>query len=114
MKLGSTGNICDWILLDNQFTMDISCNKNLLTNICETNNTTTIHTNDGELMTNKKGALANYGDIWYHPNVITNILSLINVTHHHCVMYDSNGVIKFIEYYIFYQFLLLFSFPGIL
>ena len=39
-----------------------------------------LETNGGVLKTRKKGTLNNYGDVWYSPNAMTNILSLGNVT----------------------------------
>ena len=39
----------------------------------------TVTTNGGELTTNMKGHLAGCGDVWCHPNTVTNILSLSNV-----------------------------------
>ena len=76
-------NLRDLILLDNRSTVDIFCNKRLLKNIHVSDQDVTVHGNDhgnGEaLTTNKKGTLKNYGEVWYHEDAITNILSLKNV-----------------------------------
>jgi len=69
-------NLRDLILLDNQSTVDIFCNKRLLRDIHVTNDDMTVHGNGGALTTNKKGTLKNYGEVWYHKDAITNILSL--------------------------------------
>jgi len=36
----------------------------------------TVYGNGGALTTNKKGTLQNYGEVWFHEDAITNILSL--------------------------------------
>ena len=38
-----------------------------------------LKTNGETLVTNKKGYLPGYGDVWYHKKAITNILGLNNV-----------------------------------
>ena len=61
----------------------------LLNNIRETNDKMTVTTNGGKLCTQTKGNLKNYGDVWYSPKAITNILCLKNVSKKHRVTYDS-------------------------
>ena len=43
----------------------------------------------------QKGILNGYGEVWYHPDAITNILSLNNVKKKWQVPYDSNGQDRF-------------------
>jgi hypothetical protein len=96
------------LLLDNQSTTDLWCNKEHLHNIRKVNGTCTVVTNGGQLTTNLKGYLPNYGMVWYHEAAITNILSLSNVKKKFKITYDSsedncfkvhikNKVLKFTE-----------------
>ena len=48
-----------------------------------------IHCNAGVTTTNLVGDLPGFGMVWYHPNGITNILSLARVKERYWVMYDS-------------------------
>jgi hypothetical protein len=68
-----------WILLDNQSTIDVFCNKQLLVNIHKTSSTMSIHCNAGIKTTSEIGELPGYGEVWYHPTGIANILSLSRV-----------------------------------
>ena len=88
----------DWNLLDNQSTTDIFCNSRLLENIHDTNEKMTLHSNGGTLITTQKGILDGYGEVWYHPDAITNILSMSNVKQKYRVTYDSHGEDRFIVY----------------
>ena len=56
----------------------------------------TVHGNGGDLTTNKKAHIKNYGDVWFHSDAITNILSLKNVKSKFQVTYDSEGEGTFI------------------
>ena len=70
----------NWLLLDNQSMMDIFGNSNVLHDICVCNDELQLETNKEVLKTRRKRTLNNYGDVWYSPNTMTNILSLGNVT----------------------------------
>ena len=80
----------NWILLDNQSTVDLFCNCDLLIDIHEVDEELIIHCNAGELMTNKMETLPGYGLVWYAKDAIANILSFANVFD----MYDIDLVKK--------------------
>jgi hypothetical protein len=65
-----------WTLLDSQSTIDVFQNMNLLSNICKADGQIDIHCNAGVTSTNMVGDLDGYGTVWYHPEGISNILSL--------------------------------------
>jgi Zinc knuckle len=80
-----------WILLDNQSTIDVFSNKDLLSNIHNCNRVMNIHCNAGVKQTSKMGTLARYGEVWYHANGIANILSLSRARNNgFTVSYDNN------------------------
>jgi hypothetical protein len=73
----------DWILLDNQSTVDVFNNDKLLRNIRKSDTSMDIHCNAGVTSTDMVGDLPGYGKVWYHPNGIANILSLARVKDKH-------------------------------
>jgi hypothetical protein len=97
-QIGQDGKLPNtWILLDNQSTVDVFSNGNLLTDIRQGTESMEIHCNAGIANTNLVGELAGYGTVWYHPNGIANILSLSRVKERgYHVTYDSNGGNSFV------------------
>ena len=63
------------ILLDNQSTTDIFRNFDLLQNIREVAEELHLFSNGGKIITKLMGYLDGYGDVWYHPEAIANIIS---------------------------------------
>jgi hypothetical protein len=85
-----------WVLLDNQSTVDIFYNHDLLQNIRTVNERMYIHCNAGIQWTNQQGDLPGYGRVWYCPSAIANILSLHNVQNRCRVVYDSTAGNRFV------------------
>lgn len=83
-------SICKtWILLDNQSTVDVFHNSDLLVNIREVDNFITIHYNAGNVQVHMMGELAGYGLVWYYPDGIANILSLYRASTRFHIEYNS-------------------------
>jgi hypothetical protein len=80
MKMSENGRVPKaWILLDNQSTVDVFHNKELLNNIRKGDGHMDIHCNAEVTSTNLVGDLPGYGQVWYNPNGTANILSLSRV-----------------------------------
>jgi hypothetical protein len=97
-KIKKEGHVpSSWILLDNQSTVDVFHNGDLLKNIRPGNGYMDIHCNAGVTSTNMIGDLPGYGEVWYHPNGIANILSLKRVKDRgHRITYDSSRANEFL------------------
>lgn len=66
----------EWILLDNQATIDIFCNENMVKDIRDVSRVMTVVGSTGKRSTTKMGTLPGYGDVWFDENNAANILSL--------------------------------------
>lgn len=86
-----------WILLDNQSTVNVFSNPDLLRNIRPTNRSMEIKCNAGITTTTLIGDFPGYpGRVWYKPNGIANILSLSDAADHFHVSFDSGGANAFL------------------
>jgi hypothetical protein len=78
----------NWILLDNQSTVNVFSNRDLLRNIRKVQHEMVIRCNAGVTKTRMMGDLPGYdGPVWYNPDGIANILSLSDVEKYHHVSY---------------------------
>jgi hypothetical protein len=80
-----------WVLIDSQSTTDAYSNPDLLTDIHEVRGSLTIHTQTGKAVTKLKGTVPGYGEVWFCPGGIANILSLANVAKTMEVKFDSSN-----------------------
>ena len=81
----------DVILLDSQSTMDLFCNRALVTKIIVPEKSLRLKSNGGTMIVTKKAQVAGYHtDVWYNRSAITNILALKNVIKQYRVTYDSD------------------------
>jgi hypothetical protein len=76
-------------LLDNQSTVHLFNNPDLLENIHKSESEMAVASNGGMTATKWKGLFPGFGDVWYDPKAITNILSMKAVQHLYHVHFDS-------------------------
>jgi hypothetical protein len=81
----------DWVLLDSQSATDAFSNPALLRDIHEVHGSLTIHTQAGKAVTKLRGTVPGYGEVWFCPDGITNILSLARVAKTRVVTFDSTN-----------------------
>ena len=92
----SLENLKWWILLDSQSATNIFCNRQFVKNVQKCNKSTNILTNGSGMKTDWIVDLTNYDSIWFHPDAITNIISLKNMCKKFRVTFDSKDGNRFI------------------
>ena len=90
VQLYQANRMKDWILLDNESTVTLFCNPDLVENIRDMNESMEIFTNAGKLKTTQKAYVKEWGDVWYNPKAITNIFSYAEMVARFRVTYDSD------------------------
>jgi hypothetical protein len=78
------------LLLDNQSTFDLCCNKKFASKIIKAKNAIQMMSDGGGLKITKKSKIPGYKYlVWYSKKAITNIICLKNFIKCYRVMYDS-------------------------
>ena len=88
--------MCDWILLDNQSSVTVFCNKDMVNNIHESKESMHLATNGGTLITTKEADLPHWGKVWFKDQAITNIFSYAEMSDKYRITYDSKDDDAFI------------------
>ena len=79
------------ILLDNQSTMDLFCNPELVNVVYKASKPMRLKSNGGTMNVRHKAKMDGYErDVWFSKDAITNIIALDNLTKQYRVTYDSN------------------------
>ena len=91
MNLFNEKSIRSWILIDNQSSVTIFCNKDMVKNIRKSSDIIEITTNGGPLICNTKCTVPGFGDAWFNEKSVTNILSYAEVVDKFTVTYDSKN-----------------------
>merc|ERR1712197_78514 len=85
-------NLKNCVLLDSESTVHAFCNDSLLEKVWATDEVMTLLGNGGVMSTNQMESIRNLDTrdpVWYHPEYITNILSLAKIKEQYRVTYDS-------------------------
>ena len=79
------------LLINNQPTAYLFCNKHLVKIFWTTDESTTFKVNGGSIKTTRKAYVKGYGEVWFNGRSITNIFALKKVKHKFRVKYYSNN-----------------------
>jgi hypothetical protein len=80
-----------WLLLDNQSTVDVFANGDMLEDIHQVDDEMVIASNGRSDVTSEMGMLPGYGLVWYDPVSIANIVSLSRVREKYHVLFNSDN-----------------------
>ena len=99
-----------WVFLDSQSTVLVFKNRHYLSNIWKSTTKLVVHTNSGRQFSLHIGTVENFGDVWYNPKLLANILSMaavrkvcritmdtsvkLSMNLHH----TNSSIMKFLEY----------------
>ena len=88
-SIHSMNSTASYVILDNQYTVDVFSNTSLLTNIHQSWSTLQLSYNSGTVPITLVGDLQWYGTVWYHPKGTTDILSIARLKNIYRVTYNS-------------------------
>ena len=79
------------ILLDNQSTMDLICNADMVVKIFKSKSTMHVRSNGGSMKVTQQAELKGYHKpVWFSKEAITNIIALKNIIQQYRVTYNSS------------------------
>ena len=84
------------LLCDNQATISIVHNKKLLKNLRKAHRPITVSGIAGKFIVEQVGDLGKFGEVYYHPDALANILCFHDLARRYHVTYDSNVLDAFI------------------
>ena len=77
-----------WILIDNQSTVRIFSNHDILANIKDADEPINVNSSGGATHCSNAGTLKNIGEVYLHENGLANILSYAKVRDKHNITYN--------------------------
>ena len=81
------------ILLDSQSTMDLICNKAMVTKVFKSGSSMRLRSNGGSMLVTHKAKMPGYNkNVWFSKKAIANIVALSNLIKQYRVTYDSNDL----------------------
>jgi hypothetical protein len=82
--------LCDVILLDSQSTMDLFCNKAMVTSIYASTEPCMLQSNAGQMLISHKAIVSGLKqDVWFDADALSNIVALSTLSQQYRVTYNS-------------------------